>query len=494
MENQSQTLAQNKQNEYSEEELESLKVAAQNNIIDFSIYTDERYNPSWLHEEIGKVLESAYQETLKGEKVRIILEVPPRHGKSETCSIKFPAYVLGRSPEFPIMVSSYSSDLAEDFGSKTRDLMNSEAYQAVFKTRLKQDTKAKGKWMTESKGGYTSTGVGGSITGKGFKIGIIDDPFKNRKEADSKLIRDNVYDWYKSTFYTRQEGYGAIIVIMTRWHKDDLVGRLLKKQEADEQNPDITEFDAWEVIKFPAIAINDEQHRKAGEALWKEKFSLPMLMNTKNSIGSYEWSALYQQEPIASENQEFKEEFFQYRTIEEVLALQTYRSLTIDTAMSKNAENDNTGFCINFNDRENKWNIKAWKERISPKELIDRLFYLQETWNLDAIGVEETIYLQVVQPFLEDEMRRRNKFLTITPLKHNGTQKELRIRSILPRYESKSVYHIKGHCTDLEEEQLEFPQSTHDDVLDAEAYQTQISKSFQPQERPTYNLQRPSFR
>lgn len=477
MENQSQTSAQNKPSEYSEEELESLRVAAQNNIIDFSIYTDERYTPSWLHEEIGKVLESAYERTLKGEKVRIILEVPPRHGKSETCSIKFPAYVLGRSPEFPIMVSSYSSDLAEDFGSKTRDLMNSEAYQEVFKTRLKQDTKAKGKWMTEAKGGYTSTGVGGSITGKGFKIGIIDDPFKNRKEADSKLIRDTVYDWYKSTFYTRQEGYGAIIVIMTRWHKDDLVGRLLAKQAADEQNPDITEFDKWERIRFPAVATKDEKHRKEGEALWPEKFSLPMLMNTKNSIGSYEWSALYQQEPLASENQEFKEEFYQYRTLDEVLSLNTYRTLTVDTAMSKNAENDNTGFCINFTDIENKWNIKAWKERISPKQLIDRLFYLVDTYNLDEVGVEETIYLQVVQPFIEEEMRRRGKFFTITPLKHQQTQKELRIRSLLPRYESHSIYHITGHCTDLETEQQEFPQCTNDDVLDSEAYQTQIAKT-----------------
>src|ERR1035441_2247792 len=186
-----------------------LKSAARNDLLSFSQILDFKYTVNWHHEVIARALEKARQQIENGQKARIILEVPPRHGKSELATIKFPAQTLGLHPDWPIIVSSYSAELAEDFGLKTRDIINDERYRAIFGTNLRQDTQARGRWLTDGGGGYNATGVGGAITGRGFKVGIIDDPFKNREEADSEVIREKVWNWYTSTFYTRQEGVSA---------------------------------------------------------------------------------------------------------------------------------------------------------------------------------------------------------------------------------------------------------------------------------------------
>lgn len=404
-----------------------------------------------------------------------MLYVPPRYGKSELASINFPAWYLGRHPEKEIIVSSYSAELAQDFGYKTRNLVNTKEYQQLFNTRLREDSQSKAKWLTQEGGGYTAVGVGGAITGRGAHILLIDDPIKNREEAESQTIREKIWSWYTSTAYTRLEKDAAVILIMTRWHMDDLAGRLLKAQEEGGEK--------WEVVKFPAIALKDEKHRKAGEPLWSDKYNLETLENIKKTVGTYDWSALFQQEPVSSESQEFKPQFLQYRTIEQIRGLETANYLTIDTAISQKASADNTGFCLNFVDNQGKWNIKAWKMKISPMELIDHLFDLQNEYRLVQIGIEETIYLQAIKPFLDEEMRRRNRYLRIIPLKHNQVQKETRIRGLIPRYESYSVFHIKGHCEDLEEEQLQFPKGIHDDILDAEAYQIQLAQ--RPNNQPS---------
>lgn len=449
--------------ELSLQEKEATRVIAKNELIVFNGFVSTRYQASWLHREISRKLERVE----RGEIKRLMIFLPPRNGKSEVGSILFPAWLLGKHPEKEIITSSYSADLAQDFGYKTRNVVDSQEYQELFRTRLREDSKSKAKWLTEEGGGYTAVGVGGAITGRGADVLIIDDPIKNREEAESQVVRDKVWSWYTSTAYTRLEKNGAIILILTRWHKDDLAGRLLKAQENG--------GDRWEVVKFPAIATHDEKHRKQGEALWPEKYDITALNQIKNTIGSYDWSALYMQEPIASESQEFRESFFHYRTLDEVLALNTRRTLTIDTAISKKASADNTGFCLNFTDRENKWNFKAWKEKISPLELIDRIFSLYDEFRVEKIGIEKTIYLDVIKPFLDDEMRRRNKFLPIVELEHKQTAKETRIRALLPRYESHSIFHISGGCKDLEEEELNFPQGVHDDVVDAAAYQVQVA-------------------
>jgi len=446
-----------------EQEKKALRTLSRNDLINFSIYTDRKFTPTWLHEEIaGKLM-----AVERGEIKRLMIFVPPRHGKSELSSIKFPAWYLGRHPESEIITSSYSAELAQDFGYKTRSLVSSQEYARLFSTTLKEDSKGKAKWLTDKNGSYTAVGVGGPITGRGADICIIDDPLKNREEAESKTIRAKVWSWYTSTLYTRLEKGGSIILILTRWHTDDLAGRLLQKMK-DGEGED------WEVVRFPAVALHDEEHRKTGDALWPEKYNLDDLDRIKIAVGAYDWSALYQQEPVTSETLEFKQEYWQYKTIEEVEALQSAKYLTIDTAISQRDSADFTGYCMNFVDSRNYWNLKAWKSKESPLDLIDNLFALHARYKFSKIGIEKTVYLQAIKPFLDQEMRKRNIFLPIVELHHNQTAKEVRIRGLLPRYQSRSIIHIKGHCVDLEEQEMQFPFGIHDDVLDAAAYQLQI--------------------
>lgn len=447
---------------------------AQKNLTDFAIAVDHSYQDAWFHETLGFILQSALEDVEKGKDVRIIIEAPPRHGKSHTSTKIFPAWALGKHPEWPIIVSSYSSDLAAEFGLATRDIMQSAEYQNIFSTRLRADTTAKGNWKTDKGGGYLATGAGGGITGKGFKIGIIDDVFKNREEADSQVIRDSRWSWYKSTFYTRQEGATAIIIINTRWHTDDLVGRLLDEQQKNETNG-VQHYDKWKRIKFPAIALEDEAFRKKGEPLWPEKFSLEKLQTIQSTAGPYEWSALYQATPITSENQEFKESWFKTRTWAEVEALNTRKFATIDPG-GKELENDYTGITRNYVDKQGCWNIKAMRVHFDSSELIKYIFTLHDE-DFEVIGVEETVFLKAIKPFFDQECIKRSKFPNVVPLKHNGRNKELRIRGLIPRYASGSIYHIEGSCKDLTDELIVFPKGAHDDTADSTAYQNDVAES-----------------
>lgn len=463
-------------NESSESELRNsvVRKAARDNFLDFCVATDKRYDPQFFHREMAKKLQEVYERVLKGESPRVMIFMPPRHGKSETSTKKFPAWVLGKSPEFPIIVSTYSQDLSTKFGQGTRDLMGSVNYQAIFDTRLRSDTQAKASWMTNQGGGYEAVGVGGSITGKGFKLGIVDDPFKNDEEAESEVIRDKVHDWYKTTFYTRQEGNAAIVIILTRWHDDDLAGRLIMEQSESETNGD-SHFDKWEIINFPAIATHEEKFRKEGEALWPAKFDLEKLERTKKTLGPYKWSALYQQNPVDAESQEFKREWVKHRPLEEIKRLSTRNWLTIDPASAMRGDSDNIGATLNMVDRENKWNLMTWKLRMNAMELINFLFFVYEEYGFEKVGIEVGAYKDVIKPFLDAEMRKRNIFFDVIELQHNQIAKVLRIRGLVPYYSSGSVYHIEGMAKDLEEEMWRFPKGVHDDVLDSAAYQTQIA-------------------
>lgn len=229
------------------------------------------------------------------------------------------------------------------------------------------------------------------------------------------------------------------------------------------------------MITFPAIATKDEVYRKQGEALWPDKFPLSSLKVYERTLGPYEWSALYQATPITSATQEFKESWFKYRTWDEVDALRTRKFATIDPG-GKKEENDFTGIIRNYVDKENNWNLKAMGVHIDSKELLDHIFKLHEE-GFEKIGIEETVYLKAVKPFYDDECRKRNKFPHIEPLKQPTMQKEVRIRGLIPRYASGSIYHIVGACKDLEDQLKVFPKGANDDVPDALAMQNEIAEA-----------------
>lgn len=314
---------------------------------------------------------------------------------------------------------------------------------------------------------------------------LIDDPIKGREQADSKIVRDLTWNWFSSTAYTRLYKESAVIIVLTRWHLDDLAGRLLDKMERGGEQ--------WEIVDFPAIALQDELingklRRTEGEALWPEKFPIKRLEEIKEVLGTYDFNALYQQKPILSENQEFKPEWIQEKKWEEVKALRCRVFLTIDTAISKSDASDSTGLCLNFVDKDGNWYFKAWKVRCNSKQLIDLIFQLHEQYDIEKIGIEETAFTLAIKPFFDERCRQRQRYPYIVPLKHHNTQKETRIRGLLPRYDTKSIYHIDNSCRDLEEEMLQFPKGKHDDVLDAAAYQIQIAATRveEPQEAKAY--------
>ncbi|MEP9408554.1 phage terminase large subunit [Peribacillus frigoritolerans] len=293
------------------------KEKARRRMIDFTTYTKPNYEVNWHHEEICDALD----KMVSGELKRVMIFVPPRHGKSELGSRRFPAFVLGRDPDAQIISASYSADLASRMNRDVQRIIDSEEYQEIFpKTTLNGAnvrTVAKGNYLRNSdifevvghNGVYKSAGIGGGITGMGMTYGIIDDPFKNRKEAESKTIRDSVWDWYTSTFYTRLEKDARVLVILTRWHENDLAGKILKQAEND------PEADQWHVISYPAVAeypMDETDPRKEGEALWPGKYDEKGLYKIKATVGTYEWSALYQQKPSPSEGNILNRKWWRY--------------------------------------------------------------------------------------------------------------------------------------------------------------------------------------
>jgi len=263
-------------------------------LLPFVMRNEPDYQPGWVHKEICEKLEEFEQKVVEGKSPRLMLFMPPRSGKSTLASTQFPAWYLGRNPNHEVISCSYSASLALSFSRKVRQVLREPNYQTVFpKTELSKDSQSTENWLTTKGGGYLAAGVGGPITGRGAHVLVIDDPVKNREDAESATDRNKVWDWYSSTAYTRLAPGGGVLVILTRWHVDDLAGRLLAQMRG--------EGDQWEIVSYPALAVHDEPHRKDGEALHPERYDVKSLTKIKRAIGPRDWGALYQQNPVAQE-------------------------------------------------------------------------------------------------------------------------------------------------------------------------------------------------
>ena len=267
-------------------ELES-RQRARDGVIGFAVYTMPHYVVAAHHRAFAAALEAIERRELN----RVMIYCPPRHGKSEIVSRRWPARYMGRFPDRQFISISYNAELASSFGRDVRNIIAAPEFQRLYPgVGLAADSKARGMWHTTHGGVYVSAGVGGGITGRGAHVLSIDDPFKDRMEADSPTVRESVWNWYTSTAYTRLMPSGAVVVTNTRWHEDDLAGRLLNAQAAG--------GDRWHVVNLPAIALDgDMLGRAPGEALWPERYPLDVLRQTEAAIGPRDWGALYQQDP-----------------------------------------------------------------------------------------------------------------------------------------------------------------------------------------------------
>jgi len=273
---------------------------ATTDLLAFTQATFPRYQPAPHH----RLIADALMQVERGEIDRLIITMPPRHGKTELASIRFPAWYLGRNPDKRIIAASYAAGLAYRISRQARNVVTGQGWP--FTQRLADDLAQVQQWdLAAHRGGYIAAGAGGPITGSGAHLLLIDDPIKNQEEADSATHRDNLWEWYTSTAYTRLEDNGAICVIQTRWHADDLAGRLLAAQAQG--------GDRWTVLHLPALAdVGDPLGREPGAALWPEKYDTAALARIKQAVGSRVFAALYQGQPSNDESALLKREWWTF--------------------------------------------------------------------------------------------------------------------------------------------------------------------------------------
>jgi len=253
-----------------------------------------------------RLLAERLMDVEAGRIQRLIVTMPPRHGKSQLVTVHFPVWVLGRHPDWPILIASYGADLAYDFSRQARNEFAEIAPQ-LWGLDIADDSSAMGRWhIAGHRGGLIAAGVGGPVTGRGAQIALIDDPVKNHEDALSKTRRDAQWDWYRSTLRTRLHPGAAVILVMTRWNRDDLAGRLLAASESGDG-------EHWELLNLPAVAEeNDALGRARGEPLWPDHYDAEALEGIRKSVGSYVWAALYQQHPQPDEGGLLKRQWWRF--------------------------------------------------------------------------------------------------------------------------------------------------------------------------------------
>jgi predicted phage terminase large subunit-like protein len=285
-------------------------------LIEFTKSTHEDYLEGWANQKVCKLLEQFSKDVAAKKSPRLILTMPPRTGKSMLASERFPVFHLSKYPKHEIVIAGYAIKPARDRTTEARRVALSDSVQALMgeALELRDDTHAKGDWRLEAGGGVLAVGVQGSLTGSGADILIIDDPVKDWLDAYSPGKRQAVWDWYQSTAYTRLAPGGGVLLILTRWHEDDLAGRLLAQQATADAKDDEEERPRWIIHNFEALASEDEEHRKQGEALHPERFDRAALLEKKINIGPTKWQALYMGGPVTPGGSVWRREWFKYWT------------------------------------------------------------------------------------------------------------------------------------------------------------------------------------
>lgn len=443
---------------------EAQKELARRNLIDFLVY-DGRGNyktPKHINFICDKV-----QQAFEGKIKRLIISIPPRHGKSEITTKKAPAWFMGKYPNDELIMASYSQEMINDFSRIARNTLRE--HEEVFGVQLATDKQSVNEWgLQGTRGTVKASGIGGGLTGKGARVALIDDPHKDWEEAQSKLQRDKVWNWYKSVLRTRLSPDGSIILIMTRWNADDLAGRLLKEaQEGGEE---------WEEIKIKAIADDsDILGRNNGEALWEERYPLKSLLEIKKTLGSIMFNALYQQSPTNETGSIFKAQYFQYfyddgntlyleneNGVKKFMKSECKLFMSGDTATKIKEINDYTVFNTFYvtPDKDILF-YDIYKEKIEIPDQYRTLTNVYNRYRHRIIGIEDKQSgTGLIQQGIRDGL----------PIKalQADTDKVTRSMTISIYYENKKVYHRKNAhwLTDFEEELSSFPFSLHDDIVD----------------------------
>lgn len=459
--------------------MDYLRFAAQNYFIAFCCAVMPTFIPTRFHTLLADKLQASYEKVARGEDVRLIIEAPPQHGKSTLVSELFLAWVMGKE-NWPIICASYGMSLAEKKSMNTKAIVATEAYRYIFPdAAISQETTAKAYWKNRKGATYKAVGRGGGLTGNPGKVMIADDLIADKEEANSEQIREGAWDWWNTVFYTRKQRGSLLVLVETRWHLDDPAGKLEEQQRRNiALGYKKGTYDEWEQLTFAALAEEDEYidgklFRVKGEALAPERFTAEDLIKTRNAYTATgkigDWAALYQQQPIISENATFRKEWFKYYEPEDLIGKQLYYTTTVDLAISQKKSADNTVVrtVAKEVDGPNWYLCEETSGQMDPLQTIDAIFH-HHTLYRSKIFIEAVGYQASLQYFVIDEQRKRNHFFTVEPLTVKTTsKKEERIRGLVPLYKAGIMYHRKGQDEHLELELMQFPKGRRDDRADA---------------------------
>ncbi|HET9680320.1 MAG TPA: phage terminase large subunit [Gammaproteobacteria bacterium] len=390
-----------------------------------------------------------------GQKLnRLIIETPPRHSKTLLVSGNFPAWYLGRNPDDYVISTTYNQDRANDLGRFVRDLMNDATHTNIFAQQLKKDSKAAHRFeLDNGRGSYFAVGRGGPITGRGAHIMLIDDPLKDRMEADSEVIRRQLRDWYSSVLYTRLMPGAAICLVMTRWHEDDLSGYVQGTS------------DGWVVIKLPALAEeNDILGRDKGAALWPEQYNETQLADIKSTIFSRDWWAMFQQRPQPEEGHYFKRDWF---GVYDDLPADLHYYLLSDHAVTEDEGDFTEHGLVGIDHRGVIYLVDWYREQATADVWLEAgLDMVDQYQPLMWIGEGGPIR-RAVEPFIAKRMRERKSFCRTEwlPSIHD---KPTRARSIQARAAQGMVKIPRkaDWLPDLMNQLVTFPNGKYDDGVD----------------------------
>jgi predicted phage terminase large subunit-like protein len=385
---------------------------------------------------------------------RLMVFMPPRHGKSETCSHWFPAWNLALEPSRKIILCSYADELAAQFGRQTRRTV--EAHMPVLGVRLMEDSRAVHRWETKDGGGMVTAGVGGPISGKGGDLLIIDDPVKNAEEAASQKIKDSIWDWYVTTFLTRgEEADSLMVLIMTRWATDDLAGRILEGEESGH----------WRVVSLPGIAKeNDPLGREPGKALWPAKFNEEFYEDRKKHMGNVPFSALYQQDPVPEEGLAIPPDWWQW--YDEAPAEFDEILFSWDTTFKDLATSDFVCGGAWGRARAKYYLLDVVHERMNTPETMKQIRAMKHRWPKGhRILIEEAASGSSIIQLMAHEF---SGIVPVPPIGPKTVRLHWAVNSVAGLIESGQVFLPRSsrYATELVKEFKNFPNSPNDDFVD----------------------------
>jgi len=433
------------------------RVVGRESMLGFATHVYPGFKIGPHHRKLSKI----FEDVIAGKKKRVIINIAPRHGKSEFSSYLFPAYFLGKYPDKKIIMGTHTAGLSEDFGRRVRNLIESEEYQELYPdTRIADDQKAAGKWSTGAGGQYYAAGVGGALAGRGADLFVIDDPHSEQDvKSNSRLAFDTAWSWFQTGPLQRLMPGGAIIVIMTRWSLLDLTGRLIDYQT---RNPDA---EPWEIVELPAILNSDTENEKS---LWPEQWPLEQLKKVKASLDPRYWNAQYMQNPTSENSAIISRRDWRIWENDNPPVCE-YVIQSWDTAFETKNNSDYsacTTWGIFYNEEENDSPqlilLDAFKDRMAFPELKQVALKHYKEWEPDAFIVEKKA---AGAPLIQELRAMGIPVQEFSPSR--GNDKNVRLNAVADLFTSGKVWAPDTRwAREVIEEVAAFPVGEHDDFVD----------------------------